>query len=109
MSSTIVSQERVEVKHRRYVSAQPTVWEKDFAFGKHLYRCGKPLANCLSDATTEGWLEAEADYNTGKRLYNADKSIRECVGVDQEHGWMDAHNAKGAQYWWAGASAAEVM
>lgn len=62
MSSNIIRQVEVEVKNPRFVSpvaiVEPTPAEQ-FVQGKRLYVSGKPLAACVTDEQSRGWLAAE--------------------------------------------------
>ncbi len=64
MSTNIVSRMDTEVKNpRTFVRPVPTVeptLAEQFAQGKRNYYHGKPLAACVTDEQTRGWLAAEA-------------------------------------------------
>lgn len=66
MSANIVMHPEQPVKTKRFVAPMPTVEPtpaEQYAQGKRLYYRAKPLAACVTDEQTRGWLEAEARCN----------------------------------------------
>ena len=59
MSTNILSHMEQPVKTKRFVAPKPVV--SDYDAGRDMYRRGKRLYECCTDAQTAGWLDAEAD------------------------------------------------
>ncbi len=59
MSSNILMHPEQPVNTKRFVSPKPLT--SDYDAGREMYRHGKRLYECRTDAQTAGWLDAEAD------------------------------------------------
>ena len=53
MNASMVTPHEHAVKHNRFVAAT------EFEQGKHNYRCGLPLASCVTPDMEAGWVAAE--------------------------------------------------
>ena len=60
MSSNILAHMEQPVKTKRFVAPKPAA-TSDYDAGREMYRHGKRLYECRTDAQTAGWLDAEAD------------------------------------------------
>ena len=64
MSTNIIRHAEMEVKPRNFVPAKPADTD-EYSQGRRMYYHGKPLAACVTDEQTRGWLAAEAKCEDG--------------------------------------------
>jgi len=61
MNGTMVTPHEHAVKHGRFVAARPNeAEEQERQIGRNLYRRGRDISECVTDAMTAGYLAAEA-------------------------------------------------
>lgn len=62
MNTAIVMEPQAKVKNSRFVPAAPPdqTERTEYQIGRNLYRRGRGLDACVTDAMTAGWLDAEA-------------------------------------------------